>query len=87
MAVDNAVLDDIAEKIADGFRMLGGLKQGAEAQVRAIVEDALQHFDVVTHERMQVQESLLAKAREEIQQLEKRIQALEAVLKEKAAGR
>ncbi|MFQ5581344.1 MAG: accessory factor UbiK family protein [Mariprofundaceae bacterium] len=85
MAVDNAVLDDIAEKIADGFRMLDGLKQGAEAQVRTIVEDAFQHFDVVTHERMQVQEALLAKAREEMQQLDTRIKALEATIKESAA--
>jgi hypothetical protein len=81
MARDNAMLDDIAEKIADGLRMLDGLKQGAEAQVRSVVEGAMEQFDVVTHERMQVQEAMLAKAREEIQALEKRVKTLERKLK------
>lgn len=74
-------LDDIAEKIAGGIRMLGGLKQGAEAQVRGIVEGALSQFDVVTHERMQVQEAMLRKAKEELQALESRVAELEALLK------
>jgi len=74
-------LDDIAEKIAGGIRMLGGLKQGAESQVRGIVEGALSQFDVVTHERMQVQEAMLNKARNELQALETRVAELEAQLK------
>jgi len=74
-------MDDIAEKIAGGIRMLGGLKHGAEAQVRGIVESALSQFDVVTHERMQVQEALLSKAREELTALEARIAELESRLK------
>ncbi|ATX82130.1 Membrane fusogenic activity [Mariprofundus ferrinatatus] len=74
-------LDDIAEKIAGGIRMLGGLKQGAEAQVRGIVENALSQFDVVTHERMQVQEVMLKKAKEELHALEARVAELEAALK------
>jgi len=52
MAVDAKVLDDISEKIASGIKMLGGVKMGAEAQIQNIVEGALAHFDVVTHERM-----------------------------------
>jgi len=74
-------LDDIAEKIAGGIRLLGGLKQGAEAQVRTIVESALSQFDVVTHERMQVQEAMLAKARQELDALNARVADLEAQLK------
>lgn len=79
----NQALDDIAAKIASGIQMLGGLKQGAEAQVRQVVESVLSQFDVVTHERMQVQEAMLAKAREEMQALEARISKLEAQLKQK----
>ncbi|MDQ7000902.1 MAG: accessory factor UbiK family protein [Mariprofundus sp.] len=81
MTNSNQPIDDIAEKIAGGIRMLGGLKQGAETQVRSIVEGALSQFDVVTHERMQVQEALLSKARDELTALEARIADLEAQLK------
>lgn len=82
MSVNNEVLDDIAEKIAGGLRMLGGVKQEAETQVRGVVEGALEHFDVVTHERMQVQEAMLNKAREELATLDARVKELEAKLKD-----
>ncbi|MDQ6995934.1 MAG: accessory factor UbiK family protein [Mariprofundus sp.] len=81
MTNSNQPLDDIAEKIAGGIRMLGGLKQGAEAQVHSIVEGALSQFDVVTHERMQVQEAMLSKARQELDALNARVSDLEAQLK------
>jgi len=81
MSNSNQSMDDIAEKIAGGIRMLGGLKQGAEAQVRSIVESALSQFDVVTHERMQVQEAMLGKARQELDALNARVAELEAQLK------
>ncbi len=82
MKQGNQGLDEIAEKIAAGIQMLGGLKQGAEAQVRQVVESVLSQFDVVTHERMQVQEAMLKKAREEMQALEARISRLEAQLRQ-----
>jgi len=79
----NQKLDDIAEKITSGIRMLGGIKHEADAQVRSIVEGALGHFDVVTQERMEVQEAMLSKARSQLDGLEARITALEAQLKER----
>jgi BMFP domain-containing protein YqiC len=79
--VSNQVLDDISEKIAGGLRLLGGAKEEVESQVRSIVEGALQQFDVVTDERMQVQEAMLKKAQEEMQALDERIKALEEQLK------
>lgn len=84
MAVNNEILDDISEKIADGLRMFGGVKQEAETQVRSVVEGALEHFDVVTHERMQVQEVMLSKAREELAALDARVKELEEKLKHPA---
>jgi len=78
----NQVLDDISEKIAGGLRLLGGAKGEIEGQVRSIVEGALQQFDVVTDERMQVQEAMLKKARDDMQAFETRIQTLEARIKE-----
>jgi len=81
MTTNNQSMDDIAEKIAGGIRMLGGLKQGAEAQVRSLVESSLSQFDVVTHERMQVQESMLKKASKELTALKSRVTDLEQQLK------
>jgi len=77
MALDQTVLDDIAEKIAGGLRLLGGVKDEAQAQVKAIVESALGGLDVVTSERMAVAEALLAKTRGQIKEMEARISALE----------
>ncbi len=77
MAIDPKTLDDISGKIAAGIKMLGGVKMGAEAQIQNIVEGALAHFDVVTHERMEVQEAMLRKARQDLQAMEARIAELE----------
>jgi len=78
MALEQAVLDDIAEKIAGGLRLLGSVREEAQSQVKAIVESALDGLDVVTDERMQVAEALLVKARGQIREMEARIAALEA---------
>lgn len=81
MAVDPKTLDDISGKIAAGIKVLGGMKMGAEAQIQSIVEGALAHFDVVTHEQMEVQEAMLRKAREDLQAMEARISKIEEQLK------
>ncbi|MDQ6956869.1 MAG: accessory factor UbiK family protein [Mariprofundaceae bacterium] len=78
----NQVLDDISEKIASGLRLLGGAKQEAESQVRSIVEGALQQLDVVTDERMQVQEAMLKKSQHDMQGLVERIKTLEERIKD-----
>jgi BMFP domain-containing protein YqiC len=78
MVLEQAVLDDIAEKIAGGLRLLGSVREEAQSQVKAIVESALDGLDVVTDERMQVAEALLVKARGQIMEMEARIAALEA---------
>ncbi len=79
--MEQATLNDIAGKIAEGLKVLGGFRVEAENQIRMIVEGALEHFDVVTHERMQVQEALLRKAQEDMRGLEERIHELEERLK------
>jgi len=77
----NQVLDDISEKIASGLRLLGGAKQEAESQVRSVVENALQQLDVVTDERMQLQEAMLKKSQNDMQGLNERIKGLEERIK------
>lgn len=78
----NQALDDLSGKITEGLRMLGGLKSEADSQVRTIVEGALGHFDVVTHERMQVQEAMLCKAKEQLDALDAQVAQLESRLKD-----
>jgi len=78
MALDQTMLDDIAEKIAGGLRLIGNVKQGAEAQVKAVLQSAFDGLDVVTAERMQVAEAMLAKTQEKIRAMETRIAALES---------
>lgn len=77
----NQVLDDISEKIASGLRLLGGAKQEAESQVRSVVENALQQLDVVTDERMQLQEAMLKNSQNDMQGLIERIKGLEERIK------
>jgi len=78
MAVDQAILDDIAEKVAAGLRLMGGVKQEAQTQIKSILESAFSDLDVVKGERMQVAEAMLNKTREQMAELEARIEELEA---------
>ncbi|MDX8411814.1 MAG: accessory factor UbiK family protein [Mariprofundaceae bacterium] len=78
MRIDNAMLDELAEKIADGLKLLGGVKDEAQAQVRSTLEGVFQSMDVVTREQMEVQQALLDKVREELTVLEERVKELES---------
>jgi len=77
MRIDNALLDEVAEKVADGLKLLGGVRDEAQAQVRSILEGVFQSLDVVTREQMDVQQALLAKVREDLVRLEARVKELE----------
>ena len=81
MALDQAILDDVAEKVASGLRLIGSVKNEAQSQVKTVLESAFSGLDVVTGERMQVAEAMLAKTREQMTELETRIAELEARLK------
>jgi len=84
MAMDQAILDDVAEKVAGGLRLIGSVKKEAEGQVKAILESAFSGMDVVTSERMQVAEAMLNKTRQNMAELEARIEALESKMKKEA---
>jgi len=84
MALEQSILDDVAEKVAGGLRLIGNVKQEAQGQVKALLESAFSELDVVNTERMQVAEAMLNKTRQQMTELEARIEALEAELKKKA---
>ncbi|MDQ6987299.1 MAG: accessory factor UbiK family protein [Mariprofundaceae bacterium] len=78
MAIDQAILDDVAEKVAGGLRLIGNVKDEAQTQVKSLLESAFSELDIVNAERMQVAEAMLDKTRQHIAELEARIEALEA---------
>ncbi len=78
MAIDQAILDDVAEKVAGGLRLIGSVKEEAQAQVKSLLESAFSELDIVNAERMQVAEAMLDKTRQQMAELEARIEQLEA---------
>jgi len=85
MAIDQAILDDVAEKVAGGLRLIGNVKEEAQTQVKSLLESAFSGLDIVNAERMQVAEAMLAKTRQQITELETRIETLEAALLKKTS--
>jgi len=83
MALEQSILDDVAEKVAGGLRLIGNVKQEAQGQVKALLESAFSELDVVNAERMQVAEAMLNKTRQQMAELETRIETLETELKKK----
>ena len=80
--MNNQMLDDIAAKIATGLKVAMQAKDAGKEQVQTILEQALESLDIVTEERMQVQEAMLLKAHAELDMLKQRVTELEAQLQQ-----
>ncbi len=73
-------LDRISEQVND---LLSQSKQSSEdikRNVRALIQAQLAKLDVVSREEFEVQQAILLKTRTQIEQLEKKLAALEAQL-------
>lgn len=53
------------------------LSSDVKKNMRAALQSALERLDLVTREELEVQEAVLARTREKLQELEKKIAALE----------
>ena len=53
------------------------LSSDVRKNMRAALQSALERLDLVTREELEVQEAVLARTREKLQELEKKIAALE----------
>ena len=76
--IDTKTLDELARKLA--ATMPAGLidfQRDIEKNLRAGLESLFQRLDLVTREEYDVQVSLLARSREKLNALEKRIDELE----------
>ena len=59
------------------------LSSDVKKNMRAALQSALERLDLVTREELEVQEAVLARTREKLQELEKKMAALEKQLLEK----
>jgi BMFP domain-containing protein YqiC len=76
------LLDDLAGLAGGAVSALAGLRDEAEAMVRAKVDEALRRLDLVRREEFEVVSAMAARAREAQEQAEVRLSALEARLAE-----
>jgi ubiquinone biosynthesis accessory factor UbiK len=81
MALDPKMLDDLAKKLAEAVPAgLRDLKAEAERNFRAVLQAALGKLDLVTREEFDVQQSVLTRTRERLEELAARLKELEAAL-------
>ncbi len=78
------IFDDFASLMTNAAGMANGVKREAETAVRAQVERILAGMNVVTREEFEAVRDMAALAREENEELRRRIVVLEA--KHAAAG-
>jgi ubiquinone biosynthesis accessory factor UbiK len=75
---DTKRLEDIASRLAEALPPgLKSLRAELEDNFRAILRANLERFDLVSRERFDAQAELLARTRAQIEELEKRLAALE----------
>jgi BMFP domain-containing protein YqiC len=74
---DNSIEDlarKLAEAVPEGLRSMG---QELEENFRSVLRNGLGKLDLVTREEFEVQEAVLARTREKLEALEKRLEEIE----------
>jgi ubiquinone biosynthesis accessory factor UbiK len=75
---DSKSIDDIANRLASAIPpSFNHLKEDMEKNFHAILQSALARLDLVTREEFEVQKAVLAKTRQMLDTLEKRMTELE----------
>lgn len=69
----NRVLDDLAKMMTDAAGAAQGVRKEAETAFRAQLERVLNKFDFVHRDEFEVVKEMAAKAREEVEELKKRL--------------
>ena len=80
----NPILDDMARLMTDAAGLAQGVRREAETVIRTQLERLISTMDVVTREEFEAVRDMAILAREENEQLEARLAALEAKLAAKA---
>ena len=72
-------IDDIANRLADSIPPgLNNLREDMEKNFHAILQGVFAKMDLVTREEFEVQKAVLAKTRQKLEDMEKRVAELEA---------
>ncbi len=67
-------IDEIARQISEGLPAgLVGMQQDVKKNIRTLVESALSKLDLVTREEFDLQTEVLARTRQKLEALEKRL--------------
>lgn len=69
----NRVLDELAKLMTDAAGAAQGVRKEAETAFRAQAERVLNKFDFVHRDEFEVVKEMAAKAREEVEELKKRL--------------
>ena len=78
MAFDPKSLDELARKLADAVPPgLAALRNDLEQNFKSVLQAGLAKLDLVTRREFDIQAAVLARSRERLEELEKRIAALE----------
>ncbi|MGH8198218.1 MAG: ubiquinone biosynthesis accessory factor UbiK [Steroidobacteraceae bacterium] len=78
LAFDPKSLDELARKLADSVPPgLAALKNDLEQNFKAVLQSGLAKLDLVTRQEFDIQAGVLRRSRERLEELEKRIAALE----------
>ena len=78
MAFDPKSLDELARKLADAVPPgLAALGNDLEHNFKAVLQAGLAKLDLVTRQEFDIQAAVLRRSRERLEELEKRIAALE----------
>ena len=78
MAFDPRSLDELARKLADAVPPgLTALKNDLEQNFKAVLQSGLTRLDLVTRQEFDIQAAVLRRSRERLEELEKRLAALE----------
>ncbi len=83
MIVKEKILDDVARVAGGTVSVLSGFSHQAKEDIRTRIEEIADRLDLVPREDFERLEAMLGKAREEQQDLTKRIEALEEQIKTK----
>jgi BMFP domain-containing protein YqiC len=72
-------IEDLARKLAEALpEGLRSMRDEVEQSFRGVLKTGLEKFDLVTREEFEVQEAVLARTREKLEALEKRLKEMES---------
>ncbi|MBF0382706.1 MAG: accessory factor UbiK family protein [Magnetococcales bacterium] len=83
MQIDNVMLDQITQNIMGVVNMVGESRQEMINQLRDVVREGVEHFDLVTRDEFDAAQTLLSNTRIRVEELEKQVAELESALAKK----